>query len=240
VHGGDGTVNETVNGLAGTDTALAALRGGTANVWAKETRVPKKALRAMETIVGGERRRVDLGKANGRYFLLMCGAGFDAAIVPRVGLRTKRRLGALAYIIAGARIALSRTRWQAPVALDGEPAEASFYWLLAGNTRSYGGVVNLTHRARVDDGLLEIALMRRGGVWRVVVDGLRALFGRHERSSNIRYVRARSAAVAAPGVPVQVDGEYLGESPLQVEVVPLALDVIVPAGLRSPLFSDQQ
>ncbi len=236
VYGGDGTLNEAVNGLAGTRTAVAILRGGTANVWAKETHVPKDAVKAMRVIVAGERRAVDLGVANGRYFLLMCGVGLDAAIVERVGARTKRRLGAFAYIVSGARAVFGTKAWRTDVAIDGTH-EPSLYWLLAGNTRSYGGMVEITHRALADDGLLDIALMRRGGVLRVIADGVRVLLRRHDRSSNVRYSRARSLEIAAPGIPIQLDGEACGVTPLRLEVAPLALNVIVPARLRSPLFS---
>jgi YegS/Rv2252/BmrU family lipid kinase len=229
-----------VNGVAGTATAVAILRGGTANVWAKETRVPKDAVKAMRAIVVGERRRVDLGVANERYFLLMCGVGLDAAIVARlggrVGARMKRRLGALAYVIAGVGAVFRTKARRTDLTIDGS-SEPSLYWLLAGNTRSYGGIVNITHRAIADDGVLDIALMRRGGVLRVLADGVRVLFGRHERSSNVRYARTRSFEITTPGIPIQLDGEACGETPLRIEVAPLALNVIVPRGPRSPLFS---
>jgi YegS/Rv2252/BmrU family lipid kinase len=237
VHGGDGTLNEAVNGVAGTPTAVAILRGGTANVWAKEIGIPKDPVKAMRAIVSGERRRIDLGVANGRHFLLMCGVGLDASIVARIGARAKRRLGALAYIIAGIAAVFRTKAWHTDLRIDGS-AEPSLYWLLAGNTRSYGGMVNITHRASADDGVLDIALMRRGGVLRVIADGVRVLLRRHERSSNVRYAQAHELEIATSGIPIQVDGEAYGETPLRIEVAPRALTVIVPAGLRSPLFSD--
>ena len=78
VNGGDGTINEAINGIAGTATALATLRGGTANVWAGEIGMDRDPVKAMRQIVRGERRRIDLGRADGRCFLLMAGVGFDA------------------------------------------------------------------------------------------------------------------------------------------------------------------
>jgi YegS/Rv2252/BmrU family lipid kinase len=240
VHGGDGTLNEVVNGLAGTDTAVAILRGGTANVWAKETRCPKDPVAAMRTIVAGRRRRIDLGRANGHYFLLMCGVGLDAAIVPVVPPRWKRRLGAFAYISAGVIMAFRTKAWRTDLTIDDDASERSLYWMLAGNTRSYGGVLNITHRAIADDGLLDVALMRRGGIYRVVVDAIRVLFKRHDRSPNVRYTRAQSIHIATPGIPLQVDGEAHGETPLRIVIAPLALSVIVPADLRSPLFSREE
>jgi YegS/Rv2252/BmrU family lipid kinase len=237
VYGGDGTVNEAVNGLAGSRTALAVLRGGTANVWAKEIRQPKDAVAAMRAIVGGERRRIDLGRAGERYFLLMAGIGMDARIVEQASEKWKRRIGALAYIITGVRVALSTKTQPVMVVVDGHSREMPLYWLLAGNTRSYGGVVRITHRALVDDGLLDIALMRRGGAWRLLVDGVRVFLGRHERSSNVGYMTVHSLGIETSGLAVQVDGEPFGRTPMTLEAAPGVLDVIVPAGLASPLFT---
>jgi YegS/Rv2252/BmrU family lipid kinase len=241
VHGGDGTLNEVVNGLAGTETAVAVLRGGTANVWAKETQCAKDSIASMRAIVSGRRRRVDLGHANSaageRYFLLMCGVGLDAAIIPRVPTTWKRRLGALSYIVGGIIMVFRTKAWRCEIRIDDDASERSLYWMLAGNTRSYGGVLNVTYLAQADDGLLDVALMRKSGVHRVIMDGVRALFRRHAQSPNVRYARARSVEIATPGIPVQVDGEEHGETPLRIELVPLALNVIVPAELKSPLFS---
>lgn len=236
VYGGDGTLNDAIQGLAGTQTAVAALRGGTANVWAKETRTPKDPLKAIRTIVSGERRAVDLGVANGRYFLLMCGVGLDAVIVERVSGGMKRRLGALAYVIVGIAAVFRTKAWQSEVHVDGA-TERSLYWLLVGNTRSYGGMVQIAHRALADDGALDVVLMRRGGVLRLIADGVRVLVRRHERSPNIGYTRAQTVEIAAPGIPIQLDGEACGTTPLHLEVASRALNVIVPAGLRSPLFT---
>lgn len=237
VHGGDGTLNDAINGLAGTRTAVAILRGGTANVWAKETRTPKDATRAMRSIVGGVRQQVDLGRAGDRYFLLMCGVGLDARIVATVGVRMKRWLGAAAYVLTGATQALRTRAWPAAITIDGDASERSLYFMLVGNTRNYGGTIDITHRAVADDGVLDVALMRRGGVLNLLRDGARVLFKRHDRSPNVRFGTAQSIDIATAGIPVQVDGEAAGDTPMRIEVAPLALHVIVPAQLRSPLFS---
>lgn len=236
VHGGDGMLNEAANGIAGSETALAVLRGGTANIWAKETRTPKDPIAAMRAVTRGVTRRMDLGRVNGRCFLLMCGAGLDAAIVPRVGPRSKRWLGPLSYVVAGVTTAITTRPWPCDVRIDGGEPERSLYWMVAGNTRSYGGIAEITHTAVADDGELEVALMRRGGPLRLLADGFRLLRKRHPRSPNVRYARARSVDIATPGIPLQVDGEPAGATPARIEVAPLSLRVIVPAGAASPLF----
>ena len=231
MHGGDGTINETINGIAGTSTALATLRGGTANVWAGEIHMDRDPVNAMGQIVHGERRRIDLGRANGRYFLLMAGVGFDATIIPNVSTALKRRIGAASYIVSGARAVFGAKSARIRIAIDGAAQETDVYWLIVGNTRSYGGITDILFRAVADDGLFDVGIMHEGGVRRVVTDGVRVLRKKHESSANIDYVTARSVEIETPGIPVQLDGEAFGETPMRFEVAPLALNVIVPRGL---------
>ncbi|MBI5284821.1 MAG: diacylglycerol kinase family lipid kinase [Chloroflexi bacterium] len=236
VNGGDGTINEVIQGIAHTDTALAVLPGGTANVWANEAGIHKDPSDAMLDIVRGVRRRIDLGRAGERYFLLMAGVGLDAEIVPRVGARMKRLLGAASYVVSGAFIALRTKPRQVAMRIDGAAADASVYWMLISNTRSYGGLAEITYRAVADDGLLDVEVMHRGGVFHLLADGVRLLFHRHDRSPNVEYRHARTVEIATAGLPVQVDGEFLGATPMRFEVAPAALTVIVPPSLRSALF----
>jgi diacylglycerol kinase (ATP) len=242
--GGDGTVNEVANGLALSDTALAVIRGGTANVWAKEVKIPRDPLQAVRVVCEGDRRRIDLGLAEpsagvggGRYFLLMAGVGLDGHIVSRVPDELKQRLGAAAYITHGLREALRYRSSETAVIIDGETLSVDLCWLLVGNTRSYGGVVNVTHGARADDGLLDVYVFAGHGVWRMAAHGLRVLARRHDRAPKVLFRRARTVELPAPcALPVQIDGDYLGLAPLAVRVAPGALLVLVPPGLESPLF----
>jgi diacylglycerol kinase (ATP) len=237
--GGDGTVNEVANGLAGSATALAAVRGGTANVWAKEIGVPKQPERALQLLATGETKTVDLGRAGERYFLMMAGAGYDAAIVrdlEQAG-RLKQRAGAASYIITGFRHALRYRAVDAELVADGEALSCRLYWLMLGNTRSYGGVLNLAHMAKADDGKLELLVLSRGGILRFAWLMLFVLLKRHHRRRDVLYRSVSTLDVRTAGLPVQIDGEYLGETPVSFSIAPAALRVIVPRGLRSPLFS---
>jgi diacylglycerol kinase family enzyme len=103
VAGGDGTLREAVNGLVGTDTALAPIPVGTSNLWAREVGFKRRPVRAVEQAISGERRKVDVGKAGTEYFLLMAGYGADAAVTRNVSLEVKGRMGATAYVLASAR-----------------------------------------------------------------------------------------------------------------------------------------
>ena len=98
----------------------------------------------MRQIVDGARRRVDLGRAGERYFLLMAGVGLDAEVIPRVSRDMKRRLGAASFPLMGARVALGTRPWAVDMRIDGDAADPSLYWMVIGNTRSYGGLTKIT------------------------------------------------------------------------------------------------
>jgi diacylglycerol kinase (ATP) len=112
----------------------------------------------------------------------------------------------------------------------------SLFWMLVSNTRSYGGITDVMFRAEADDGMFDVGIMHRGGPWRMIADGVRVLRKRHEDSGNIDYLKARSIEVDTPGLPVQLDGEFYGTTPVRFEIWPAALIAIVPAGLKTPLF----
>jgi len=258
--GGDGTVNEVANGLAGSSTPMGVVRGGTANVWAKEAGVPRRPADALQLLATGDRRSIDLGRIralpaqhpdsgdapadmpgaeqdNGaRYFLLMAGIGFDAAIVRQASGALKQRLGATAYLLQGVRSLLSHRAETVDLEVDGVTERASLYWLLLGNTRSYAGVVNLTHQASAVDGKLDFCLVERGGPARFAWLAPWVLLRRHAGRAYVQYRTVESLEVRTPGLPVQIDGEYLTETPVNIDIVRHALRVIVPAELDSPLF----
>jgi diacylglycerol kinase (ATP) len=148
----------------------------------------------------------------------------------------KRLIGPFAYILSGT-VAVFRTKERtARVAIDGVSSDMQAFWMLVSNTRSYGGITDVMFRAEADDGLFDVGIMHRGGPRRIVVDGIRVLRKRHEHSPNIDYVKVRVVEIETPGLPVQLDGERWGETPMRFEVWPQALTVIVPAGLRTPLL----
>ena len=235
--GGDGTMNEVANGLAGSDTAMATVRGGTANIWAKEIGASKDPSEAVRVLADGELRSMDLGLAGERHFLLMAGIGFDASIVQRVSSRLKRWSGALAYAVPSVLRAFGHRSISAELVVDGEALSTPLYWLLLGNTRNYGGVLNLTHQAKANDGLLDILLLQHGGLPRLAWLALWALLRRHQNRAEVVYRTASSIDVRTPGLPVQIDGEYLGETPMTFGVAPGALRVLVPRGQGKALFS---
>ncbi|MHB8574637.1 MAG: diacylglycerol/lipid kinase family protein [Dehalococcoidia bacterium] len=236
--GGDGTINEVVNGLAGSQTALAVLPSGTVNVWAREVQIPRDPLGALQLLAKGERRRVDLGLAGERRFLMLASVGTDSYAVQAVGPALKRRWGRYAYLFAGLRDLVKTGGRPLTIVMDDQTLAVQVLVAVIGNTRLYGGAMRATHRARIDDGLLDLCVYTGSSWGRMALHVARTLAGRHERDTGVRYEQIRELTVTSKTpVPVQVDGESAGETPMRFTVEPAALTVIVPRGLASPLFT---
>ena len=239
VCGGDGTLNEAANGLVGSETALAPIRAGTVNIWAKEMGFPRKPAQAVKAAVEGDRRRIDLGLAGDRYFLLMAGYGLDGAIARRVHLGLKSRLGAATYAIAAVREALRYRSSPVTLRFDGEERDAEVLMLVAGNTRNYAGLAEITREAQADDGLLDVCVCEGRGTADIILHVLRTLLRRHLRSKKVTYRKVKRLEFArGEPLPVQLDGDAFEQSPAVVEVAAGALWVAVPKGFSSPLFRD--
>lgn len=247
--GGDGTVNEVVNGLAGTETALGVVPAGTANVWAHEAGVSADPAEALALLRRGRRVRADLGvvelAGRSRRFLLMCSFGMDAEAVRRVheGGRAKRWFGRTAYAVVGAHTVLRYRSHPVVITVDGETRSGELLLAVAGNTRLYGGVAHLASAARIDDGLLDAVVFRGASLRDRLGMGLRALRGElHRRAGGgIEYRTGRLIEVqSAASLPVQADGEYLGETgggPLCIRAEPAALTVLM-APRAQPLLGE--
>jgi diacylglycerol kinase (ATP) len=238
--GGDGTINEVINGLAGTGTALATLPLGTMNVWARELRLPLQPRAAAEAMLTWQVRPIDLGRAGERYFLLMAGIGFDAAITADIQPAVKRRLGALAYVISGLRQALRIRGARARLTIDGRSIRRRVLQVVVGNTQLYGGLVKITQHAAIDDGLLDVCVIKGDNGLSAVRRVLAIIGRRQSRDPEIEYYRARAVQITArPALPVQVDGDSIGRTPMRFEIAPAALQALLPRDLPPDLVQQE-
>lgn len=236
--GGDGTVHEVLNGIGDVPggferVRLAVLPLGTANVWARELGLPRSMARAWERVVTGREWRWDLGWADWagpggrqrRYFVQLGGAGLDARAIERVNLRWKARLGPWAYVWAGWRAVWSgvdRVRWESgPERLEGG-------LVLVGNGRRYGGRFVLFPEARPDDGVLDVCVFWRVTPWRVVLCGPWLLLrGRVPEWMVVRRRASGFRLAAETPVPFELDGEWVGRTPVEFGVIRQGLRVVV-------------
>ena len=224
--GGDGTINEVVNGLAGADVRLGILPIGTMNVFASELGIPTELARAWKVIEAGHVRRIDLARANTHYFVQLAGVGLDAQVVQATSWNLKKNFGPLSYVIAAAQIAAQKPP-RLFVEADGETHEGSF--VLVGNGRYYGGPFAFFSRAQIDDGKLDILIFRNLGYLDIAryLGGI--LTGTHTDLPDVRYFQTKRASVSSEvEVPVELDGELEGLLPVTFRISSRKLSVLTP------------
>jgi len=248
VVGGDGTINETVNGLVGSEVALGLLPSGTGNVWALELGLPIPSpvhwhplLGAAKAMLAGQVRRVDVGRAGERHFLLWAGVGLDAAVTEQIEPRprAKKRLGSLAYVVAAVLVAKDFTGTRVEVNVDGQQVRARALLIVVSNTQLYGRILRIASQARLDDGLLDVCIFKGFGFPSAVRHALRVLAGQHLHDPQVVYRQGRQVSIsAAQPMAVHVDGDPVGHTPITLEIVPRALNIIVPAHAPGNLFQD--
>jgi diacylglycerol kinase (ATP) len=226
--GGDGTIHEVVNGLAGTDAALGLLPMGTMNVFATELGLPTHDLGLCWNIIEkGKTRLVDLPSANGKYFAQLAGVGLDAQVVKETSLALKRSFGPLSYLIQAAQIA---ARVPPRLSIESENAsidEGSF--VLVGNGRLYGGPFPFFKHAVIDDGLFDVVVFKRIGYLEIIRYLQNVLFSSEIRAPEVEYFQTRQLRVTSDqAVPVELDGELVGNCPVEFRVQKQSLRVLAP------------
>jgi len=229
--GGDGTVNEVINGMAGSKAALAVIPTGTVNVFALELGIPLDPPDACRLAAGGHVIDVDLGLAGDRYFALMAGVGLDAAVVSTLNPFLKKALKEAAFAIHG--VAKYFTDDMPLIRVQAEEECIDGYFVVLGNASNYAGSFGITPLADMRDGLLDVCVLTDKSFFEFAGYWVTALFGGAPQRAKVRYFRTRAASLSvAPGeageVLVQTDGEPAGRLPLECRVVPHALRVITP------------
>jgi len=227
IHGGDGTVNEAMQVLVGTSTPLAVWPGGTSNVLAHELALPGGIDLLADVFAAARTRRVSVGRAGERFFLLMAGVGLDADVVRAVHPGLKRLTGEGAYWMAGLR---QLTDWHpVPFLVETDAGQHSATFAVVANAASYGGGLRFAPEARMDDDLFDICLFDATQRHRFARYLAAAYTGSHLGMPGVTYFKARRVTVRGPASRlVQVDGELLGPLPVSFECVPDALSLVVP------------
>jgi len=228
--GGDGTVNETINGLAGTDVPLAIIPTGTVNVLATELGIPLDPPDAVRLLEAGTVSWIDLGLAGERYFGLMAGVGMDAAVVASLSPAMKKAFKEAAFAMQG--LANYLTKEEPRIRVTCEERSVEGYFAVFGNASNYGGGFGITPLADMRDGLLDVCVLKDKSFLSTVSYWTAALINAHLRHPKVEYFRTESAQIVTvepdKEVLVQTDGEMAGRLPLTCSVVPRALRVVVP------------
>ncbi len=245
VVGGDGTINEVIQELAGSETALGVLPSGTVNIWAREVGIPLDNEKARDTLINGQERRIDLGKINDRYFLLMVGIGIDGEVTQVVEKKPGKRFGVLGYLLIGIWLGLGYPAYRALLQMDGRELKVNALQIVIGNTQLYAGAVKYTWEAKCDDGLLDVCIVRKRSVFGRIMVFISFLLDDKRRYHWVHYETGASIKIhTRHPIAIQIDGDSMGytyqdDPPTTITVAPAALKVIVPQHLPPGLFSDQ-
>lgn len=225
--GGDGTMNEVADGLAGSATRLAFVPHGTGNVFAREFSLPESVEGCLDLLSSGKTVSVRMAQANGRRFVLMGSAGFDAEVVERMSSRQKNLLGIAAYVLCGARHILrpQPSLWLEFPGRERIEAQA----VIVARGRKYGGNVTIAPGGDIAGGTFQVIALLRKGRWSIAKFALDALRGKHAVSRHV-LIRESPSLFVRSSIPsaCQVDGEYLGPLPVRFTVTDTLLRVVVP------------
>lgn len=247
VCGGDGTINEVINGLAGSSVPMALLPAGTANILAKELGIPWDITRAARLIPAGIVRRIALGIAippaggesaelprDGRYFFSVAGAGPDGAIVNAVHPGLKRRTGEFAYWTAGFRQLFQYKFPEIRVHSNGRESRATI--VVIGRTTHYGGPFKITTGASLFDDCFEILTHSTRSRAKYLASLPALCFGKLPAVKGIEVWKA-TEVICEPAdsatIYAQADGEPIGALPIAFRVVPDAISIVTPAALQT-------
>ena len=231
IAGGNGALNEVVNGLVGSEAALGLIPLGTGNALGHYLGLePGDIEGACKLIATGRPKRIDLGRINGRSFVCMAGVGLDAKVASEVPDSWKTLLGTHAFVAQFLKTAARLKPWQMEVTIDGRTVSGDMWAVFVCNTAQYTWRVRMAPEAIEDDGQLDFVLFHHCGR----IDLLRvaaAIFGRGEPAADqphMEVVRGVTLRVdAEPPAPWQADGEVGGSTPVECEVEPKALMLIV-------------
>jgi YegS/Rv2252/BmrU family lipid kinase len=229
VMSGDGMVGAVGGAMAGAETPLGIIPGGRGNDLARVLGIPAEPEGAVEVILGGETRAIDVGQANGKPFLGIASTGFDS-IANRLANETKFLRGNLVYAYAGVRTLLGWKPARFTVRVDDERTRLTGYSISVANSSCYGGGMYIAPDARLDDGRFDVVSIGDVGKLRFLGNLPKVFKGTHVEKDEVRVFRAQHLELSASRpFEVYADGEHLTDLPATLRVLPRALNVLVPS-----------
>ncbi len=229
VMGGDGTINEVINGLFPTNIPINIIPSGVANVFANEVGIPINPLKACEAIYKGNLYEVDLGKINDSYFLSLASIGFDSHVLKDTPSSLKRKYGKLAYIYTGLKTIFSYEPSPIYVTVKENAKKKKCYFMVVGNVSIYGTpYVKMTPKASVNDGLLDVCLFKKENFINYFRYFLGAIFKIHTQFPDVEYFQTDKFYVESEKpLLVEVDGDVWGELPTTFSILKQGLRVLL-------------
>ena len=225
--GGDGTVNEVVNGLVDSESLLAVIPTGTGNDFAQTVNMPSDVEEACRIILGGGVRAVDLGRVQGRSFINLVGVGFDGAVADLTNQRPKFLPGAWMYLISVIRTLMSYSPADMKITLDQQTFSCTPLLVAVGIGQTYGGGIRIVPGAVQDDGLFDICVIDSISKGQAIYYLKKLLAGEHTNLEKTFFKRASYVKLQMErALPFHVEGEVLFSSEIEFTIKTRALEVV--------------
>lgn len=234
VAGGDGTINEAIQGLVGSPVKLGILPVGTANVLARELKIPLNYQQALEYLPIARTIKMDVGKVNHHYFVLMAGIGFDAQVVTEVNSKIKNIAGAAAFYLSSVKTIMNHKPTRVKMTLIDEKGNKktlsrSIMQIFISNAETYGTNFIIAEQARFDDGLLEVHVVNskrlRDSIYSLALFAIK----KHKEWVELEHYRITKMTIKSKTpCAIQVDGDPITYTPATISVVAGALNVLKP------------
>ncbi len=230
--GGDGTVQEMVNRYP--EQKIAILPLGTENLMARHLGIPKSGQFVADMISKGTTRAIDLCQMNDRKFLLMASIGFDAAVVLDLSRFRKGNISYLSYLKPIWKTLWSYSYEPIHITTTERAEELTAYHAIVVNIPAYGLNLNFAPEAQDHDGLLDLILFEKKGLWNMLKYVFRIMRGTHLSSEGVQTLQTKEMRIqSASPVPIQTDGDATGTTPTNIKIIPSAAQFIVPCSTRS-------
>jgi YegS/Rv2252/BmrU family lipid kinase len=228
VMSGDGLVGQVGGVLVGAEVPLGIIPGGRGNDLARVLGIPKDVEGAADVLAAGNVRRIDVGEVNGHRFVGIASCGFDS-VANRIANEAELIGGKLVYLYAGLRTLATWRPARFTVTVDGRRHEFSGYNVAAANNKAYGGGMFLAPHAELNDGQLDVVLIRQIGKLRYLANLPTVFKGTHVEKEGVTVMRGAEVEIEADRpFAVYADGDHLADLPARVHVLPSALGVIAP------------
>ena len=215
VAGGDGTINAVIDSILGTKTKLGVFPTGTMNLFAREMGLPLNNVgECWKVIEHGGTKEIDIFRAGDSIFVQVAGVGFDAKIIEETSWENKKRFGRFSYLLSALNVASKEAPRITITPDQGKPIEGAF--VLIGNGSLYGPALKVFSKAKNDDGLLDVMVFDKQNPGEIIKYVSSIALGMSDKASGIHYIQSREIQVTSDNdVPVEVDGELAGKTPIE-------------------------
>ena len=229
VLGGDGTIREVVEGMIDNPKPIGIIPTGTVNVLALELNLPFLATHAVDTIINGYTKKIDIGLVNNKPFILMTSAGIDALAVHNVNLKVKKIFGKITYLISGIKSFLTYKPHLMKIYIEDINIIEYGYLVIISNSKFYGGKFQIDSDASIDDGILNLFIFKNHGFLNTIRLFLGVITGLHKAFNDCKFYKCKKIKLESEKkVYMQIDGDKAPPPPAYIEIKEKFLEIFLP------------